>query len=217
MDLQNDRTDDFILGRLGGAERERFVGDMEKDEYLRADVALTGEIADALGRRAEKVEKMKKWESGRVVRKRLKRTTIWTASVAACAALLLWGVWPYSYYGLQDRDFLASRGTGDIYISLWNSGDYEQALTSIDSLMFSAGAEAALLSDKESLTTQESYRLSYIKLHQYELKWARIQTLLKMKEYGRACDNVTSFAKMDGPYQERAEKLKKKLKIRRRQ
>lgn len=215
MDFNDDRIDDYILGRLDDAEKEKFSGEMEKDQFLRADVVLTGEIAAALGRREEKIAKIKKWNREVVARKRLRRA-VWTVSVAACV-LVMFGIWwPYSYYGLQDRDFLTSRGSGDIYESLWKSKNYGQALSSVDSLMLSTEKEIALLSEKENLTLQESYHLDYIRLRQYELKWTRIQTLLKMREYSKAADEVASFALLEGPYQDKARKLEKKLKIRRR-
>ena len=60
MNLNDDRIDDYILGRLDENGKKTFVEEMDKDEYLRADTTLTADIADALGRREEKVMKMKK-------------------------------------------------------------------------------------------------------------------------------------------------------------
>lgn len=213
--MNDDRIDDYILGRLDENGKKTFVEEMDKDEYLRADTTLTADIADALGRREEKVMKMKKWEREITVRNRIRKAVIWSGAVAACVTLLLVAGWPYTYYGLQDKDFLASRG-GESFESLWESQDYDKALASIEASILSSEKDMVMLaSKKDELTAQESYRLEYLKLTHYELRWAKIQTLLKMRDYASAYDETSVFVTEDGPYKEKAEKLMKKLKIRR--
>ncbi|MGM9748139.1 MAG: hypothetical protein ACI3ZN_05020, partial [Candidatus Cryptobacteroides sp.] len=200
MDLNDDRIDDYILGRLDENGKKAFAEEMDKDDYLRADTTLTADIADALGRREEKVMKMQKWERERErersVRNRIRKTVIWSGAVAACVSLLLVAGWPYTYYGLQDRDFLASRG-GTSFESLWESKDYDGALSSIEESILSAEEDMSLLTSKDELTAQEAYRLEYLKLTHYELRWAKIQTLLKMRDYASAYDETAVFVKED--------------------
>ena len=129
---------------------------------------------------------------------------IWAA---ACVMLGVFLGYPYSYWGLQDDDVMSyiSRTSGVSYSvaieTMWDAKAYAESITYIDS------AIAELM----EIEYEDEYDAQTRDFDVYCLSWARIQTLLKMRDYKSAYDSLEDFMIADGVYKEEAEKLYKKL------
>lgn len=222
--------DSYILGRMDDASRMEFEKLMEKDEELRDEVSFIKMVKESLDRRSENIQKMKSWEEkmhniaqysqtgtdspvscplptsdtpqpARTVSLTWKRIV----SAAACVLLFLGLSYPYSYYGLQDRNFWDQAMRGDmINLSEYiENGQYETALELIDETLEDKLASVPSSDNPDYVISECNY-----------LEWTKIQTLLKMREFERAYDEVAEFRTDAGYYQKKADKLYKKLKLR---
>lgn len=207
--------DNYVLGRMDKASRKEVETMMQEDPELREEVALVQDIRQSLIRRERNLMQLKsmKEEMARrdeyVATGSYRKIVPWKAiiSVAAACMLLCIGIsYPYSYYGLQDRDFIANQMRGDLAEGLSESleaDSYDTALDLIDASVNDLLASLPTSSHKEYVMSEIRY-----------LEWARIQTLLKMKEYELAYDEVVTFRLDAGSFQKDADKLYKRLKIR---
>ena len=213
MDLNDDRIDDYVLGRMDSQEAEDFRKAAAGDETLRADLNLTREIASALGRRYEKKARMQEWEKDIARHRKLK--LVWTSvSCAACLALCLTVGWQFSSYGLRDNEFTSVRGGDAVLDALWEAGDYALALAAIDEECAEMEEELQKLKAIEAPGSAQSYRIRYLEFRMYEMEWARIQTLIRLRRYDQALERTEIFARTEGEYQHKAVRLLKKLRLR---
>lgn len=223
--------DRYVMNHMDADERRGFEERMNEDDALREEVDMMRIIVDSLERRSSNEEKMAMWRmgmgSGKVcampardikgkndgellkVKKRIafRIVGIWAA---ACVMLGVFLGYPYSYWGLQDDDVMAyiSRTSGvsysDAIETMWDAKAYAESITYIDS------AIAELM----EIEYEDEYDVQTRDFDVYCLSWARIQTLLKMRDYKSAYDSLEDFMIADGVYKEEAEKLYNKLRIR---
>lgn len=199
--------DGYVLEDMNSAERQEFEAMLEEDDELRGDLEFLEDVTEALSRRDQNIQKMKQWQAQSVSKTEI-RVVNWrriSLAVAACAALFISISYPYSYYGLQDRGFLDSqvRGGSVELTEYIEKGQYELVLELIDDSV--KELETSLPS-----SAHPDYVLSEIKY----LEWTKIQTLLKTREYELAFNEVSEFRADAGIYQEKADKLYKRLKLR---
>ena len=223
--------DRYVLGRMDETELRDFEDMMQADEELRNEVVFVQMVKESLARREANLQKIKTWENaatrqetygmtgtmptrsdGNVsptiavpdVSVRTIRWKMAVSAVAACLLLFIGMSYPYSYRGLQDSDFhMGVKGSLSKVADLLEDKKYSDALELIESSL--ADCEAAL-----SDTIHKDYVCAQIDY----LEWARIQTLLKMREFERAYEEVALFREDAGRYKEKADRLYKKLKIR---
>ena len=197
--------DRYVMNHMDADERREFEERMNEDDALREEVDMMRIIVDSLERRSSNEEKMAMWRTAG------KRTVFRVVSI--CAACVMLGVflgYPYSYWGLQDDDVMAyiSRTSGvsysDAIETMWDAKAYAESITYIDS------AIAELM----EIEYEDEYDAQTRDFDVYCLSWARIQTLLKMRDYKSAYDSLEDFMIADGVYKEEAEKLYNKLRIR---
>lgn len=211
--------DRYLLGRMDASEAAGFEAMMNEDDELREEVEFMKAIKESLERRESNLQQMQRWsaefreqEARSTAHKTRVRVLQWKTlvSAAACIALFLGLAYPYSYNGLQDREFMAmsARGTLDEVIDLMENDNYQQALDLIDGSIMDLEATLATAKDQNYVLSEIDY-----------LEWARIQTLLKMKDYERAYESVEAFRTdlseyQKQAYQKKADRLYKKLKLR---
>ena len=198
--------DRYVMNHMDADERREFEERMNEDDALREEVDMMRIIVDSLERRSSNEEKMAMWRTAG------KRTVFRVVSICAAACVML-GVflgYPYSYWGLQDDDVMSyiSRTSGvsysDAIETMWDAKAYAESITYIDS------AIAELM----EIEYEDEYDAQTRDFDVYCLSWARIQTLLKMRDYKSAYDSLEDFMIADGVYKEEAEKLYNKLRIR---
>lgn len=210
MKMYSDRIDRYIRGEMTKEEMASFQADLQKDPELKADFELTSDISAALASRAVKLEKIKGWKAFRLRR----NMTFVTIAAAACIALGGFLVYPYTYSGLQDRTMQVSRAGGIDVTALWEEGDYEEALRVITSETGEAQAAVSELEALPSLSGEQTYQLELQRYTIYQLKWARIQTLLRMREWDEAYRLALEFSGEDGNCREKAARLCRRLRLR---
>lgn len=204
---REDLLDRYVLGEMDEDESLEFEALMDEDEDLREDLAFMEALTESLERREQNVQKMKLWQEQSASQTKVfvinwRRAGL---AAAACAALFLSLAYPYSHYGLQDRGFLDSqvRGGSVELTEYIEKGQYELVLELVDDSV--KELETSLPS-----SAHPDYVLSEIKY----LEWTKIQTLLKTREYELAFNEVSEFRADAGIYQEKADKLYKRLKLR---
>ncbi|MGM9740557.1 MAG: hypothetical protein ACI3ZP_08135 [Candidatus Cryptobacteroides sp.] len=206
----SDRIDRYLRGEMTKEEMTAFEAELGNNPELKADFDLTSDISTALAARAVKLEKIKGWKAFRL------RRTMTFVSIAAAACIALGGflVYPYTYSGLQDRTMQVSRAGGIDVTALWEKGDYDEALRVINSGTESAQSAVSELEALPSLTGEQTYQLELQRYTIYQLKWTRIQTLLRMREWDEAYRLAMEFSGESGDCQEKAVKLCRRLKLR---
>lgn len=213
--------DRYLSGRMDEAELADFLAMMNDDDELREDVEFMEDIKSSLIRRDDNLQKMQQWKAEAdhqentasvTVRKTHGRVIVWKtlASAAACVALCLGLYHPFSYNGLQDHDFMAmnSRGSLAEVIMLIENANYEQAMELIDDSIDELEATLPIVKNPDYVKGEIDY-----------LQWARIQALLKQKDYEHAFEEVEAFRTdiseyQKKNYQKKADRLYKKLKLR---
>jgi hypothetical protein len=199
--------DRYVLDGMTGAERQEFESRLSWDDELREDVEFLEDIAEALSRREQNIQMMNQWKQQprMEVNNRMKHWGWMSFAAAACAALFICVSYPYSYRGLQDRNFPDSQirgGYGELF-ELIEDGQYDVALDVI----------GGSISELEN-SMPENVHKDYVQSEINYLRWAEIQALLKMKEWELAYDEVSELRMDAGIYQEKADKLYKRLKLR---
>ncbi|MGM9768486.1 MAG: hypothetical protein ACI3Z0_08495 [Candidatus Cryptobacteroides sp.] len=208
--MYSDRIDRYLRGEMTKEEMAAFEAEIEKNPELRADFELTSDISAALADRAAKLDRIRSWKAFRTRR----NMTFVTIAAAACIALGGFLVYPYTYSGLQDRTMQVSRAGGIDVAALWEKGDYDEALRKISAETEAAENASAGLEALPSLTGEQTYQLELQKYTIYRLKWARIQTLLRMREWDEAYRLALEFSGEDGDCRDKALKLCRRLKLR---
>lgn len=208
--MYSERIDRYLRGEMTKEEMTAFEAELRNNPELKTDFDLTSDISTALAARAVKLEKIKGWKAFRL------RRTMTFVSIAAAACIALGGflVYPYTYSGLQDKTMQLSRAGGIDVTALWEKGDYDEALRVINSETESAQSAVSALEDLPSLTGEQTYQLELQRYTIYQLKWTRIQTLLRMREWDEAYRLAMEFSVEAGDCQEKAVKLCRRLKLR---
>lgn len=199
--------DSYVLDGMNSAERQEFEAILGEDDELQDDLEFLEDVAEALSRRDQNIQKMKQWQAQSVSQRKI-RVLNWrriSVAVAACAALFIGLSYPYSYYGLQDRGFLESqvRGGNGSLTEYVENDQYELVLDLVDDSVKELEASLSSSAHPDYVVSEINY-----------LEWVRIQTLLKMQEYELAYIEVSAFRSDAGIYQEKADKLYKRLKLR---
>ncbi len=210
MKMYSDRIDRYLRGEMTKEEMAAFQADLDKDPDLKADFELTSDISAALASRAAKLEKIQGWKAFRLRR----NMTFVTIAAAACIALGGFIVYPYTYSGLQDRTMQVSRAGGIDVTALWEKGDYEAALHAITSETEAAQKTVTELETLPSLSGEQAYQLELQRYTIYQLEWAKIQTLLRMREWEEAYRLALDFSREAGDCQEKAIRLCRRLRLR---
>lgn len=199
--------DSYVLDGMTGSERLEFETMLEEDDELREDVEFLEDIVEALSRREQNIQAMRQWrqQSGAAANNRVKYWSRISFAAAACATLILCVYYPYSYHGLQDRNFpdFQVRGSYGELSEFIEKGQYDIALDMI-------GESITELEDSMSETFHKDYAQSEINY----LKWSEIQILLRMREWELAYKEVSEFRMDAGVYKKKADKLYKRLKVR---
>lgn len=217
-----DRYDDierYVTDQMTPNERESFIQDIENDPSLKARVHLVEDIKDGLVRRQEKIDQIKKWQQEGVSEKRKSATILKISTISVAAAIMIGAFisYPTSYYGLQDHKFETEmqsllRSSDDFnLISYWDSKEYEACLTAIQNeIELNAKAIDAL---DPAILPEEEYKgmLDLYSMQIDNLKWANVQTLLKMRKYEDALLDVERYMSQGGARSEEALKLHKRL------
>ena len=215
-----DDIDRYLTGQMAPNERESFLKEVESDAALRAHLHLVEDIKGGLERRYEKLDKIQRWQEKRQEEIRKSRNIVRLSTVSVAAAIIL-GVfisYPTSYVGLQDRGFQAEmksvlRSSGEFSpIPYWDEKDYDACLIAIQKEIESYknamdNLESKMLPDREIRGIMELYAIQAD-----NLKWANIQTLLKMKRYEDSLVAVEEYMSSGGKRKESAVRLHKRLK-----
>lgn len=217
-----DRYDDidrYVTDQMTPNERESFVQDIESDPSLRARVHLVEDIKDGLVRRQEKIDQIKKWQQEGVGEKRKSATILKISTISVAAAIMIGAFisYPTSYHGLQDHAFETEmqsllRSSDDFnLISYWDSKEYEVCLSAIRNEIESY--EKTIDTLDPAILPEEEYKgmLELYSMQIDNLKWANIQTLLKMRKYEDALLDVERYMSEGGARSEEAFKLHKRL------
>ena len=214
-DKKSDRdrlVDMYILNRLSEAERVEFEEQMHINEELSQDVALMQSIVESLRQQDEMKQKMQAWKEIASTSQKV-RSFKWVkvvSAIAACALLLIGVSYSCSYKALQDGDFDEYLLRGDLVmvIGYLENEQYSEALDFIDA---EEQYRESCLSGSQTLSPNKA---EYFKSELQYLQWARIQTLLRMREYDQAYEEVAAFRNNAGIYKAKAEGLYWRLKIR---
>lgn len=214
-----DDIDRYVTDQMTPDERESFLKDVESDAALRAHLHLVEDVKGGLERRYEKLDKMQQWQEKRQdeIRKSRKIIRLSTLSVAAAIILGVFISYPTSYVGLQDRGFQKEmksmlRSSGDFSpIPYWDEKDYDACLIAIRKEIESykdamADLDSELLPEDEYKGMMELYAIQID-----NLKWANIQTLLKMRRYEETLALVDEYLLSNGLRKETAIRLHKRL------
>ena len=214
-----DKIDRYVTDKMTPNERESFVKEMESDPSLRAQLHLVEDIKDGLVRRHEKVEQIQKWQQDSM-KEKIKRSNVIRLSIISVAAAIMIGAfisYPTSYLGLQDYEFMtemksSSRSdNGFNVVSYWDSKKYEACLIAIQNEINAceeamANLDPGNFSPEEYLGKMESYSVEVD-----NLKWANVQTLLKMKRYNESLIAIEEYISSNGIRKAAATKLQKRL------
>ena len=214
-----DDIDRYVTDQMTPDERESFLKDVESDAALRAHLHLVEDVKGGLERRYEKLDKMQQWQEKRQdeIRKSRKIIRLSTLSVAAAIILGVFISYPTSYVGLQDRGFQKEmksmlRSSGDFSpIPYWDEKDYDACLIAIRKEIESykdamADLDSELLPEDEYKGMMELYAIQID-----NLKWANIQTLLKMRRHEETLALVDEYLLSNGLRKETAIRLHKRL------
>lgn len=233
-DKNRDRLiDDYVLGHMDNTTREEFEVMIQADSELQDEVILIREIRESLIRRNQNIMKMRVMQAKIDATARLActgtsdcapapvrnhvpaverkgiRVDAWKKIISVVAACLLvcFGIsYPYSYSGLQDRGFWDDnvRGGSVDVAEYVENGQYDAALRLLDE-------EISMRMESMPTAVNPSYIISEVQL----LEWTKIQTLLKMRDFERAFEEVAEFRQDAGNYyKKKADKLYKRLKLR---
>lgn len=213
-----DRYDDidrYVTDKMTPNERESFIKELESDTALRAQVHLVEDIKGSLVRREAKVKQIKKWHQDRIRKKRIQTNVIRISTISVAAALIIGAFisYPTSYYGLQERGFemIIRSDSSFNLLSYWDCEKYDDCLVAIKNEIASYREAIAHL-DSENMPIEEyEWKIEEYSMQIDNLKWANIQTLLKMRRYNEALLSTEEYISSNGIRMESATKLKKKL------
>ena len=223
---KQDRIDAYLRNEMTMEERAAFDREVELDPDLKEQLDLTRHIQRTLGSHQKKLDAMCRWDKEMEAEKRrngrrwtgmVRRWTYIAASLAACAFLGYWALYPSQPTGedFDERWFVSEtiyRGMGDFQLidSLMATCDYEEALSVIDSLECVCRAE---LNDTVGLVLSEEDRYNCLLAEDqiYQLHWQRIRVLWANGEIGKMRSLLREYQQQPGVNQMKARSLWDKL------
>ena len=160
---------------------------MSDKRFCRKDAdALTQRIVDGLGRRQQKINRMREWEHSRASQRKM---TFYAA--VACAACLAIGVLLRPFYpskqienNLSVPSFTEWRGASSDTQQLgeWiDAEQYGEALHLVEKLLTESDSIVRSWSDSDTVVDEEAtYERELIRMDNEELRWAYIYILIKI-------------------------------------
>lgn len=196
---------------------------MTEEVFIRTEAdALTLRIADRLGERQRKMDRMAAWE--RPTKRLNLRPWVVTMAAAACVAVifLLTPLWrsasPIDALGIEAPQIEGYRGTmpnvTDIN-RLITAGNYEEALVKTEQMLRHSDQEVQILDD--ALTYSDDEGLLYEREAEQEmnaqLRWTYIYLLVQTEHYAEAQHELRKYLKLRAcPHRKEAKALLKRLK-----
>ncbi len=222
-DIQ-DRVDRYLLNRMSEAERAEFEQQMRDDKELREQVNFTRIVKTELADRARLEEMMQRCDDRRRRQHTLRRRKIvwWTSSLSAAAVVAL-GVF-FSWNVNDDRivpnvssvgSEIAFRGSNvpaDV-ATLINSGKYEEALATVDSLKTVLDKyNAEIAADTCIADDERQYRLTESTKEADRLDWLRANALIGLGKTDEAAAILLRLRSEKSAYANQADSLYKLIK-----
>lgn len=216
-DIQ-DRVDRYLLNRMSEAERAEFEQQMRDDKELREQVNFTRIVKTELADRARLEEMMQRCDDRRRRQYTLRRRKIvwWTTSLSAAAVVAL-GVF-FSWNG-NDRvvpnvstagseiSFRGSNAPADV-ATLINSGKYEEALATVDSLKTVLDKyNAEIAADTCIADDERQYRLTESTKEADRLDWLRANALIGLGKTDEAAAILLRLRSGQSEYSLQADSL----------
>ncbi len=175
-------------------------------------------IIRQLGRRKEMQDRINDWESPVTSTVKLKRALI-ALGVAACVAIIIIllpfsnsdKVSPLDKLGIDQpvlSDFRAASPTcADIDMSL-ELKDYDKAILQIDEVLKSSNEELKQLQETDTTPDEELlYEIEVANANNYQLRWTRIYTLVRLGRYDEAIGDLKHFVTLEGEHSNDAKAL----------
>lgn len=188
---------------------------MSDERFCRKDAdALTQRIVDGLGRRQQKINRMREWEHSRASQRKM---TFYAA--VACAACLAIGVLLRPFYpskqienNLSVPSFTEWRGVSSDTQQLgeWiDAEQYGEALHLVEKLLTESDSIVRSWSDSDTVVDEEAtYERELIRMDNEELRWAYIYILIKMGKKTEAVVQLEYYVQQypDGEHIDQAKK-----------
>ena len=221
-DIQ-DRVDRYLLNRMSEAERTEFERQMRDDKELREQVNFTRIVKTELADRARLEEMMQRCDDSRRRQLTLRRRKIvWLTTSLSAAAVVALGVF-FSWNG-NDRivpkvstagSEIAFRGssTSANVASLINSGKYEEALATVDSLKTVLdNYNTEIAADTCIADDERQYRLTESTKEADRLDWLRANALIGLGKTDEAAAILLRLRSEKSAYANQADSLYKLIK-----
>lgn len=216
-DIQ-DRVDRYLLNRMSEAERAEFEQQMRDDKELREQVNFTRIVKTELADRARLEEMMQRCDDRRRRQHTLRRRKIvWLTTSLSAAAVVALGVF-FSWNG-NDRvvpvvstagSEIAFRGSNvpaDV-ATLINSGKYEEALATVDSLKTVLDKyNAEIAADTCIADDERQYRLTESTKEADRLDWLRANALIGLGKTDEAAAILLRLRSGQSEYSLQADSL----------
>ncbi len=185
-------------------------------------MTIDDRIKKQLGRRKEMQDRIDQWEKPAAPIVSMKRTLI-ALAVAACVAVVFIirpftksaDISPLDQLGIDQpllSDFRAASPTcADIDLSL-EQKDYDKALLLINQLLESSSEDLKQLQETQTLPDETLlYEKELAIAHNYQLRWTRIYTLVRLGRCDEAVEDLRFFITLKGEHSKDAKALLKLL------
>lgn len=221
-DIQ-DRVDRYLLNRMSEAERAEFEQQMRDDKELREQVNFTRIVKTELADRARLEEMMQRCDDRRRRQYTLRRRKIvWLTTSLSAAAVVALGVF-FSWNGNErivpnvstagsEISFRGSNAPADV-ARLINSGNYEEALATVDSLKTVLDKyNAEIAADTCIADDERQYRLTESTKEADRLDWLRANALIGLGKTDEAAAILLRLRSGQSEYSLQADSLYKLIK-----
>lgn len=220
-----DRIDAYLLGRMDNNDRIQFEKDLDADEMLLKEYISTKAIAGAVTDRREKLNMMARWDKEEKLSKQLasRKTRIRRLCVGlgatACVAVAFFAARPlfmttsnpgYNFVmpNFGNNEYYRGGNNSIEYLdSLINSGDYENALAKVDSLIFQYQNELKRFDSMGSLSEKDEYSMELCQDELQDLEWRRANLLLALDKMNDARECLKGIVAKGGIYEAQADSL----------
>lgn len=179
-------------------------------------------ITKQLGRRKEMQDRINQWEKPAAPVVSMKRSLI-ALAIAACIAIVFIlrpfsksaEISPLDQLGIEQpllSDFRAANPTSaDIDLSL-EQKDYDKAIVLINESLKSSSEDLKQLQEMNTLPDETIlYEKEIAIAHNYQLRWARIYTLVRLGRCEEAIEDLKFFVTLKGEHSKDAKALLKLL------
>ncbi len=179
-------------------------------------------ITKQLGRRKEMQDRINQWEKPAAPVVSMKRSLI-ALAIAACIAIVFIlrpfsksaDISPLDQLGIEQpllSDFRAANPTcADIDLSL-EQKDYDKAIVLINESLKSSSEDLKQLEEMNTLPDETIlYEKEIAIAHNYQLRWARIYTLVRLGRCEEAIEDLKFFVTLKGDHSKDAKALLKLL------